>query len=164
MITTQSTTTVTATFFQPLHGLAAASPQARPCPEFSDEQFIRLGVQRVLESSESGRAFLQEHGVRFEDTPSQANYFAALQSSRRVAVLRDVNLGLVAAVDSLGHDRLAAIAELTQYECFALDGHWHKAAVHDARHKGVKMAVGQFLQPQPAHPHPAAPDRRRGLA
>ena len=144
MITTQSTTTVTTTFFQPLHGLAAASPQARPCPEFADEQFVRLGVQRVLESSESGRAFLQEHDVRFDDTPGNANYFAALQSPRRVAVLRDVNLGLVAAVDSMGHDRLGEIAELTQYECFALDGHWHKAAAHDARPKGVKMVVGHF--------------------
>ena len=33
---------------------------------------------------------------------------------------------------------------LKNYECFALDGHWHQAATHDPRHKGVKMAVGHF--------------------
>lgn len=137
-------TTVDQAFFQPLNGLAAQSEHARPCPEFSDEDFLRLGVQRVLESSESGRGFLQEHGVRFENEPGCANYFAALQSSRRGAVLREVNLALVAATDSVLEDRLGDIPELARYECFALDGHWHKAAAHDARHNGTKMAVGHF--------------------
>jgi hypothetical protein len=34
--------------------------------------------------------------------------------------------------------------ELSKYEFFACDGHWHKAAVHDPRHEGSKMAVGHF--------------------
>jgi len=34
--------------------------------------------------------------------------------------------------------------ELARYACFAADGHWHKAAVHDLRHEGSKMAVGHF--------------------
>jgi hypothetical protein len=41
-------------------------------------------------------------------------------------------------------DRLADIPELARYACFAADGHWHKAATHDLRHKGTKMAVGHF--------------------
>lgn len=41
-------------------------------------------------------------------------------------------------------DRLAHIPELAHYTCFAADGHWHKAAVHDPRHDGSKMAVGHF--------------------
>jgi hypothetical protein len=131
-------------FFEPLTGLAAQSAHARPCPEFSDEDFMLLGVQRVLESSPSGRGFLQEHGVRFEQEPDCANYFAALKSSRRCAVLRDVNRALVAAIDRKLEDRLGDIPELARYECFALDGHWHKAAAHDQRHNGTKMAVGHF--------------------
>lgn len=144
MTTSQSFHTVTATFFQALHGLVGASAHARPCPEFSDQSFVHLGVQRVLESSESGRAFLQEHGVRFENTPDSANYFAALQSPRRGALMGEVSLALVAAANPVLHDRLADIAELKNYACFALDGHWHKAAVHDRRHAGTKMAVGHF--------------------
>lgn len=103
-----------------------------------------LGVQRVLESSESGRAFLQEHGVRFDDAPGHSNYFAALQSERRRNVLRDVHGAILTAANLTLHDRLAEIPELAAYDCFATDGHWHKAATHDARHDGRKMAAGHF--------------------
>jgi hypothetical protein len=51
----------------------------------------------VLESSRTGRNFLQEHGPRFPRTPGQANYFVALRNPRRCAVVRDVNLALVTA-------------------------------------------------------------------
>src|SRR6516164_9235385 len=95
MSTAATTTTVNQAFFEPLEGLTARSPASQPCPEFSDDDYLRLGVQRVLENSESGRAFLQEHGVRFENTPDLANYFAALRSARRCAVLRDTNVTLV---------------------------------------------------------------------
>jgi hypothetical protein len=98
----------------------------------------------VLECSESGRAFLQEHGVRFENTPGHSNYFAALQSQRRGDLLRDVSLELIDTAERTLYDRLEKIPELDNYECFALDGHWHKAAAHDPRHEGVKMAVGHF--------------------
>lgn len=144
MPTTENTTTVNQAFFQPLAGLAAASPASKLCPEFSDDDYLRLGVQRVLESSESGRAFLQEHGVRFENTPELGNYFATLRSARRCEVLRDTNTALVGTANQCLHDRLADIPELANYECFAGDGHWHKAATHDPRHEGTKMAVGHF--------------------
>jgi hypothetical protein len=141
---TKNPATVNAAFFQPLAGLVAASPYHRPCPEFSDEDYLDLGVQRVLESSESGRGFLQEHGLRFESTPKLANYFAALNSLRRCDVVRDVNLALVTLANDTLYDRLAKIPELANYECFAQDGHWHKAAAHDPRHEGSKMAAGHF--------------------
>jgi Transposase DDE domain len=144
MSTATNSITVNQAFFQPLEGLAARSPASKPCPEFSDDDFLRLGVQRVLESSESGRAFLQEHGVRFENTPELGNYFATLRSARRCEVLRDAGAALVKTANERLHDRLADIPELAKYECFAGDGHWHKAAAHDPRHEGVKMAVGHF--------------------
>jgi len=129
-------------FFQPLTGLVASSPHARPCPEFADEDWLRLGIQRVLERVESGRAFLQEHGPRFDYQPTRANYFVALGSERRRDLARDVNQRVLAMAPL--PDRLAGIPELAKYECFALDGHWHQAATHDPRHDGMKMAVGHF--------------------
>jgi hypothetical protein len=129
-------------FFQPLTGLVATSPHARPCPEFSDADWLRLGIQRVLERVESGRAFLQEHGPRFDYVPTRANYFVAHQSERRGDLVRDVNRRLLATAEL--PDRLAEIPELQHYQGFALDGHWHQAASHDPRHDGVKMAVGHF--------------------
>ena len=141
---TQNPITVDNAFFEPLTGLATASPHNRSCPDFSDEDCVRLGVQRVLEMSESGRGFLQEHGLRFENTPGHSNYFAALNSQRRCDVIGDVNLALVTLANAILHDRLAGIPELANYECFAQDGHWHKAAAHDPRHEGSKMAAGHF--------------------
>ena len=135
-------TTVTDAFFQPLNGLVAASPHTRPCPELTDEQWLRLGLARVLEPVESGRAFLQEHGPRFADTPGRTNYFYSLASERRRDLALGVNLALIA--QTTVPDRLAEIPELANYECFALDGHWHQAATQDARHQGVKLAVGHF--------------------
>lgn len=136
--------TVNAAFFQPLGELAARSLQARDCPEVKDGQYVLLGVQRVLEASISGRAFLQEHGPRQTHAPTLANYFAALHSARRAAVLREVNHGVLTQANQQLPDRLADIPELARYEVFAADGHWHKAAAHDPRHEGVKMAVGHF--------------------
>jgi hypothetical protein len=136
--------TVDEAFFQPLSGLAGRSYHARPCPEFPDEEYLRCGVQRVLESSESGRAFLQEHGPRLEHAPTQSNYFLTLHSVRRGALLEEVNHILLTAAQQKLPDRLSEIPELATYECFAADGHWHKAAAHDPRKEGTKMAVGHF--------------------
>lgn len=139
----QNTNTVDQAFFEPLAGLVAASPHTRPCPEFTDEQWLRLGLRRVLEPVESGRAFLQEHGPRFADAPGRTNYFYSLASERRRDLVCGVNLALIAKATI--PDRLADIPELANYQSFALDGHWHKAATHDARHEGAKMAVGHFF-------------------
>ena len=131
---------VNAAFFQPLARLAEQAASARPCPELSDDNWIELGLHRVLEPAGSGRGFLQEHGPRFEDTPKHSNYFASFQSSRRLALLGEVNAALL---ETAGFDdRLGDLPELRDYEVFALDGHWHRAAAHDPLHNGVKMAVG----------------------
>ena len=129
-------------FFQPLAGLAQASPHARHCPEFSDEHWLRTGVQRTLERVESGRAFLQEQGPRLPCRPTHSNYFTSLHSERRWELVREVNRVVLAAAQL--PDRLKSIAELERYECFAVDGHWHQAAAHDPRHGETKMTVGHF--------------------
>jgi len=141
---TLSSSTVNQAFYQPILGLAARSSLTRLCPEFSDEDYLCCGVQRVLEASPSGRAFLQEHGPGLNYAPTQSNYFATLHSPRRLELLEDVNLTVLNSAQGSLRDRLAEIPELANYDCFAADGHWHKAATHDARHDGVKMAVGHF--------------------
>src|SRR5208283_3347419 len=138
MNATETNPTVNAAFFQPLAGLARQSSYTRACPDFSDDDYLQCGILRVLESSTSGRAFLQEHGSRLNNRPSQANYFATLHSPRRGAVVVDVNTALRVRANQVLPDRLAGMAELAAYEVFAMDGHWHKAATHDPRHQGVK--------------------------
>lgn len=136
--------TVNERFFQPLEEALATASNVWPCPEFPDGVWLRMGVQRVLEASESGRGFLQEHGLRFDNPPDYNNYFASLRSERRRDLAREVHWSLIAAVEAKVRDRLADIPELARYACFAADGHWHKGAAHDPRHDGGKMAVGHF--------------------
>lgn len=147
-MTSMSTLTYSPTvherFFQPLEQALAAASNLWPCPEFPDDVWMHMGVQRVLEGSESGRGFLQEHGLRFDNPPGYDNYFASLRSERRRDLAREVNGHVIAMVEAKVADRLAGIPELAKYACFATDGHWHKAAVHDPRHDGSKMAVGHF--------------------
>ena len=142
MLIPLASTRVNDAFFHPLDGLVATSPHTYSCPEFSDEDWLLMGVQRVLERAESGRAFLQEHGPRFEYQPTRSNYFVAQNSPRRLDLVRDVNRRLLSA--AVLPDHLAQLPELKRYQCFALDGHWHQAATHDPRHDGTKMAVGHF--------------------
>jgi hypothetical protein len=142
MPTDASTVTVTEAFFQPLVGLAEASKHTRPCPELSDELWVRAGILRVLEEVPSGRGFLQRHGPRLESTPKVSNYFSSLHSTRRADVLQDVVEGVQRAVGDCGVDRLAHLPELAKYVCFAVDMHWHQAATHDDRYDGKKVSVG----------------------
>ena len=144
MTLTHQTISVEAAFFEPLTGLAARSPHTRPCPEFSDEAYLRCGVRRVLEAAASGRGFLQEHGPGLSCEPTPSNYFATLHSRRRLGLLEEVGEAVRAAADRFLPDRLAGIAELANDECFAADGHWHKAAAHDPLHEGTRLAVGHF--------------------
>jgi len=141
-ITESKNSRVRDSFFQPLAGLVSASPHSRSTLDFTDHQWLDLGIQRVLESVQSGRGFLQEHGQRFDNMPGRSNYFYAMASERRRDLACGVNLALIAAATL--PDRLDHIPELAKYECFAMDGHWHQSATHDTRHKGVKMAVGHF--------------------
>jgi hypothetical protein len=140
----KSSHTVNELFFQPLQQALTKASNLWPCHQFPDDVWLHMGVQRVLESSHSGRGFLQEHGLRFDNPPDYGNYFASLRSERRRDLAREVHLELVRRVDGIVPDRLADIPELAKYACFAADGHWHKAAAHDPRHDGSKMAVGHF--------------------
>ena len=54
-----------------------------------DERFLRLGLQRVLDGDESGRAFLQALGDG-GTALARTTWFDALQSSRRLAVVEEV--------------------------------------------------------------------------
>lgn len=144
MPTVDNSPTVNELFFQPLDQALANAPSRWPCPECPDEIWTKMGVQRVLEGSESGRGFLQEHGLRFGTPPKFNSYFASLRSKRRRDLVREVNQNLIESLEKKLPDRLASITELDAYACFAADGHWHKGAAHDPRHKEAKMAVGHF--------------------
>ena len=76
--------------FEPLDAVLPECKHGRACPDVSDEQFLKLGVTRVLSDARSGRAFLQQLGSQIEDCPGHGTFFEALKSERRLGLLREV--------------------------------------------------------------------------
>ena len=143
-ITSAAIGSVAATFLAPLEKLLPECQALRECPAFPDEAWIRLGVERVLHELPSGRAFLQQHAYRFAHCPPRANYFESLKSRRRVKLVGEVNELLCRHATQGLVDPLGGYEELTNFDLFAGDGHWHGAAAHDAPIDGAKRAVGHF--------------------
>lgn len=104
---------------------------SRPTPELSDETFVRLGLQRVVETCESGRAFLQERADGGEPV-ARATFFDALHSPRRLAVVGEVAARSYQQFSrQLGRrDWLDRFPELAQRAVWAVDGHQIEHAAH----------------------------------
>lgn len=113
---------------------------------FTDEMFVRRGLQRVLQTCESGRAFLQDLGDAGEAL-ARATFFDALHSKRR--------LGLIAEVAQQSYsqfsrqlawrDWLEEFPELTRRAVWAVDGHQIEHAVHAIRDtKGGRVPPGMI--------------------
>ena len=130
-------------FFAPIASIADSCPSARSCPELSDDAWLRLGVTRVVDDEPSGRAFLQSISADREDTPARSSFFDTLGSERRLRLCREANAALTASMGQTVPDPLAAFPALKGFALFAGDGHFHAAAVHDARDAdGTKYATG----------------------
>ncbi|HRI16354.1 MAG TPA: transposase [Verrucomicrobiota bacterium] len=136
--------TVRQALWGPVEELLGECAHQRACPELLDGDWIRLGLDRALHEVPSGRAYLQQHGFQFERCPPLAHYFEALKSERRCRLVRELNGRLCQRVAATLPDALGAYADLANFDVYAGDGHWHGAAVHDARTDGTKHAVGHF--------------------
>lgn len=142
--TKPSTDSVSNLFYQPLHEAFPSLENRYPCPELDDELWLRIGVERVLHALPSGRAFLQEHALRFARLPKVSNYFESLKSARRADLAAEAAREVCALAEASLADRLADIPELDGYRVFALDGHWVRGASHDPRDSSGKVATGHF--------------------
>lgn len=131
---------MTDNFFAPVSGMAESSHYARECPELPDADWLKLGVTRVVSEPTSGRGFLQQTGVFIINCPGHSLFFETLKSTRRLGMLKDVNLRLTVAMKP-STDMLGLFKD---YELFAADGHWHAAATHDAQINEKRWAVGHL--------------------
>lgn len=139
-----SPSSVSAALFSPALDLLVDCQHTRHCPELPDSAWIELGLDRVLQEVPSGRAYLQQHGYRLNHCPPRANYFEALKSDRRLHLLRELNERLIQSLEPTLNDPLAIYPELSEFDLYAGDGHWHGAAAHDAPVDGTKWSVGHF--------------------
>ena len=134
-------------FFAPARTPLAQAPSARVCPELSDDQWLLLGVRRVLEDRPTGRGFLQHLMAADLEAPATSHFFETLKSARRLALIAEVSHGLARSLPALGADFWGGVPELDGFEIHAGDGHFHAAAAHDtpAADDGTKYATGHFF-------------------
>ena len=132
-------------FFLPLEQFLPLCQHLRACPALPDRDWLCLLVQRVLHAVPSGRAFLQEHAPACSVSPELTTFFESLRSTRRLALVDELNHRLRSLLRQRLPDRLAAYPELDNFDVFAGDGHWHAAAVHDAPTDGTRYATGHFF-------------------
>jgi Transposase DDE domain len=137
--------------FEPLvavFGCPLVQNSSRSCTVFKDEAFLKSGIGRVLEVVQSGREWVQHLQQHDGLVISSSDYFAALESSRRlgyVVAVREALETLELANLRAKNDRLASIPELKDFDVWAADGHVIEHACHDLRRKskdGTESYVG----------------------
>lgn len=135
-----------ADFFQPLLDLLAGADNQRSCPKISDADWLLLLLHRTLEAPRTGRGYLQTFSDLVFKTPTADRFFEALGSSRRQALIKEINEALVKQMTRVIPDAFAEFPSLEDFEIYAGDGHFHAAAVHDPRDaNGKRHATGHVF-------------------
>ncbi len=103
----------------------------------TDLRFLRLGITRVVEGDESGRAFLQALADRNDADISVARstWFDALHSKRRLGIIEQVAAESYRRFEAelANRDHLAKFPELRDYPIVAVDGHNIEHACHSPK-------------------------------
>ncbi len=125
-------------FFAPLLQAIQVPGITRGCAVVDDASFAVLAALRVLESSKTGRDFIQTHGIPACPGLTRGNYFDGLASPRRlkmfIALERELQRQQLSSLRA-HDDRLAHLSELDQMEIWAGDGHCIAHATHDPRNE-----------------------------
>ena len=138
--------TVSDAFFTPLRAAHAENPHTRRCPVISDEEWLTLGVRRMLEHEPSGRGFLQYLSDSGQADIAVLTLFDHLASERRLRGCRWAEAALRSQVDAQRRagDPLASYDCLSRYAVFASEGHYHEKATHDFARYGHDTPMQHF--------------------
>ena len=147
---TYSNSSVSNELFKPILEFYPQSARQYDCPKLTDLGFLEMGVMRCLSDSQTGRDFLQRHADNGRKEVSVDHFFTSLKSERRLANVRSINHFLSAPVAKACPDPLKDISELSNFEIYAGDGHYHQAACHDKKQPTAKgtmrsVPVGHFF-------------------
>ena len=142
MADSSHTPTLLETLLAPVRTATAACAAHRHCPSLPDENWIELGLARVLHASASGRACLQGFAGRIAVCPHRGHYFEALKSARRLQLGTQLNTAVAGWLTP--EDPFASLPALADFDVYAADGHWHGAATHDEKSEERAWAVGHL--------------------
>ena len=139
-------------FLEPAISLLPSLDNYRDDLDYSDTEFIILGVRRINSLHPSGRSFLQSVRQCDVSEVSLRAYFGAASSTRRLAFIHELNTDLSLKVTARV-DRFAVFPELAGRDVLALDGHDVRHATHEPKattakgQRGVPDTVtGLFLR------------------
>jgi hypothetical protein len=125
-------------FFKPILDALKNSDITRECSVIDDANFVILAIMRVLQSSKTGRDFIQSHGMSAVEGLNRSNYFSSLASKRRLKMMKALEQEFqkqqLPALRSQD-DRLSMFPELKNFEVWAGDGHQIAHATHDSRNQ-----------------------------
>ena len=139
-------TTLYHSFFAPLTTIYLQSQKQYSCNTISDIDFAKLGCLRCLSSALTGNEFIQNHALETSEFYQISHFFKALKSKRRLANLMSLNGLLEKYSRPLLPDAFAISPELDNFDIYAGDGHYQKAASFDQKIIGKKRATGHFFR------------------
>ncbi|MCP4340607.1 MAG: hypothetical protein GY799_17400, partial [Desulfobulbaceae bacterium] len=140
--------TLSKRFWAPLYLALGRAEHNRQCTDYSDSAFLHSGVGRVLQASGSGREWVQLFNTRHDKPVSVNNFFAALKSDRRLALVKEIDLDIRQQANELvraHRDPFASHPELDKFEIYASDGHSHGASAHEDRRGDKKYAINHIF-------------------
>jgi len=109
----------------------------------TDQRFVRLGINRVLQKHDSGRDYLQNLKECTYDPVARATFFDALHSSRRCVMVEEAAQGLERVLgremEQAKVDYLADFTELEPYRVLAGDGHTLAHSSHAEKNRNGKL-------------------------
>lgn len=108
---------------------------SRKCNTLLDEDWIKLGVTRVINQDKSGRALLENILTNSGLDINRSGYFNNLSSPRRLKHLEKVHESIadLANIELSCNDPFSKFSCLLDFEIFSGDGHFHEWACHDPR-------------------------------
>ncbi len=140
-----TSTTLKDKFFAPIFAALSRAKNSRTCNEYTDQEHLSSGIERVLQTVTSGRDWVQRLRLKLKLNLSVSNFFSSLRSPRRKELVEEISLDVKAQTDqSICHgqsDPLSVHPELNGFAVYASDGHSHKASAHESPIKNKKRAV-----------------------
>lgn len=115
---------------------------------YSPKEYLESGIGRVIAQVQSGRDWVQRLQMWMNSALTVCNFFVTLRSSRRLALLEEVDSHVCGQLDAQakdGHDPLAQHDELSGFAVYASDGHYEMPSAHAKQVGGKTQPVGHFF-------------------
>jgi IS4 transposase len=137
--------------FSDIPALYSQSQRKYNCAGISDINFCQLGVLRCLSSSLTGQEFIQYHADQNVADIDPSHFFKALKSARRLENITSLNDLLAITMKTRVADPYTQCRELDEWDIYAVDGHYHKAACFDPKYIAAdgsdrSAATGHFFR------------------